>query len=500
MNIAHMIHKNIEKYGEYPLITFNDRSLTNVEISNQADHLARHLQEKGVREDDRVIVMLPNIPEVLISYQAIMRLGVVIVPISDSLNKHEVDYIIQNSEPKAVITNGANASKIDIDDYSYVNQLILIDDAEIQALLHAAASNGIEIVEKHKDDVVAIIYTSGTTGVPKGAMITHGNIYSVHMEVQGLGLLDKEQNSTVDVGFSMLVVLPISHVYGLTVTMMSYLLGARIVLMPRFDMEEMFTLIERENIRLFSGVPTIFYRMAQYGESVNVDVSSVDYWITGAAPLTEDVRTYFKDVFQKDLIEGYGLTETTSSFALQRHDSIKVNSVGKPFPESKVVVFGEDGEMLPKGSVGELAIKGPNVMKGYYRMPEATEEALRDGWLMTGDVGYIDEENDIFIIDRKKDIIIRGGFNVYPAEVEKVLQEHPDVVVAGVIGEMNDELGEVVKAYVAVDPGKIVHEEDIIRYCKGKLSSYKIPESVTVLPELPINELGKVIRKNLRNM
>src|SRR5699024_6886699 len=224
------------------------------------------------------------------------------------------------------------------------------------------------------------------------------------------------------------------------------------------------------------------------------------YWITEAASLSEDVRAYFENVFKKRLLEGYGLTETTSSFALQRPDSIKVNSVGKSFPESEVAVFSEEGEKLPKGSIGELAIKGPNVMKGYYKMPKETEETIRDGWLMTGDIGYIDEDNDIFIIDRKKDIIIRGGFNVYPVEVEKILQQHPDVAVAGVIGEDDDELGEIVKAYVALHPGKMVQEEDIIRYCKDKLASYKTPESVIFLPELPINELGKVVRKELRNM
>ncbi|HZW67973.1 MAG TPA: AMP-binding protein [Pseudogracilibacillus sp.] len=500
MNIAHMINKNIEEYGEYPLISFNNTNFTNVEINKRANQLAKSLRDKGIVEDDRVLVMLPNIPDVLISYQAVMRLGAIIVPISDSLNKHEVDYVIQNCEPTAVITNDVNASKITTEAYDYLKQLIIINHDDVQAHLQAPSDEWVEIVEKQKDDVVAIIYTSGTTGLPKGAMITHGNIYSVHMEVQGLGLLDKNQKSTVETGFSMLVVLPISHIFGLTVTMMSYLIGARIVLMPRFELEEMFTLIEKENIRLLSGVPTIFYRMAQYAESVNVNVSSVDYWITGAAPLSEDVRAYFENVFQKRLLEGYGLTETTSSFALQRPDSIKVNSVGKSFPESEVAVFSEEGEKLPKGSIGELAIKGPNVMKGYYKMPRETEETIRDGWLMTGDVGYIDEDNDIFIIDRKKDIIIRGGFNVYPVEVEKVLQQHPDVAIAGVVGEDNDELGEVVKAYVTVHPGKIVREEDIILYCKDKLSSYKTPESVVFLPELPINELGKVVRKKLRNM
>lgn len=411
-----------------------------------------------------------------------------------------MQYVVNHCEPTFIITNVDNEHKLTRSCSEKFPKIILIDSQEIRHVFKRNDAESVEIVHKHKDDVAAIIYTSGTTGLPKGAMITHGNIRSVCMELQALELLGRDNNTLVELGFSILVVLPISHIYGLTVTMMSYLIGARIVLMPRFDMEEIFHLIEKEKIRLFSGVPTIFYRMAQYGQLNNVDVSSVKYWISGAAPLSVEIRTFFESQFNTRMLEGYGLTESTSSFALQRLHLDKPKSVGKPFPESEVAVFDENYRKLPKCSVGELAIKGPNVMKGYYKMDVETDRVLRNGWLMTGDIGYVDEDNDIFIVDRKKDIIIRGGLNVYPAEVERVLNEHPSVLEAGVIGVKNEDKGEIVKAFVALQPGKVVTEGELLGYCKEKLAKYKVPEVIAFFPELPVNELGKVIRKELRKL
>lgn len=499
MNIASMAQKNIEQYGEYPFVTYKGESYTNVEMDRRSNSFASFLKKQGLGEDDRVIIMLPNIPEVLISYEATLRNGAVIVPINDSLNKREVEYVIQHSEPSFVITNEENQFKIP-SEWEDSPKVILVDSPQMKYVFQQEDIETVDLVNKHKDDVAAIIYTSGTTGVPKGAMITHGNIHSVHMELQALELLGEDFNSLVKLGFPMLVVLPISHIYGLTVTMMSYLIGARIVLMSRFDMDELFKLIKQERIQLFSGVPTIFYRMAQYSQENTVDVSSVKYWISGAAPLSEEIRAFFEHSFQTKLLEGYGLTESTSSFALQRLHSIKPKSVGKPFPNSEVAVFDEHYNKLPKGSIGELGIKGPNVMKGYYKMDQETDRVLRDGWLMTGDIGYVDEDDDIYIVDRKKDIIIRGGFNVYPIEVEKILNEHPSVIEAGVVGIENEDMGEIVKAFVALQPGKIVTEEELRHYCKEKLASYKVPEAIAFLPELPANELGKVIRKELRKL
>lgn len=499
MNIASMAHKNIEQYGEYPFITYKGEHCTNVELDQKSSNLAAYLHQCGLGEDDRVLIMLPNMPEVLISYQAALKNGAVIVPVNDSLNHHEVQYVVNHAEPTFIITNEANTCKMPTSSKD-VPKIIVVDTPIIQQILQQTDVAQFDIVHKHKDDVAAIIYTSGTTGVPKGAMITHGNIHSVHMELQALELLGESLNSLVALGFPMLVVLPISHIYGLTVTMMSYLVGARIVLMPRFDMDELFHLIKTEKIQLFSGVPTIFYRMAQYSEVNKVDVASVKYWISGAAPLSEEIRAFFEKAFQTKMLEGYGLTESTSSFALQRLHAVKPKSVGKPFPNSEVDVFDEHYNKLPKGSVGELGIKGPNVMKGYYKMDTETDQVLRDGWLMTGDIGYVDEHDDIYLVDRKKDIIIRGGFNVYPTEVEKILNEHPSVIEAGVVGMEHADMGETVKAFVALQPGKIVTKDALIQYCKEKLASYKVPEDIDFLPELPVNELGKVVRKELRKL
>ena len=502
MNIAEMAVKNYHEFGEYSFLTFQDKVFTNLELNQRSDYFAHYLASAGIQKNDRVLIMLPNIPEVIISYQAVLKNGAIIVPINDSLNKREVQYIVNHCEPRFIITNTKNDHKVrdSVDGEGDHPTIILVDAPDLDLIhVNTTSQEPAYIVKKDRDDVAAIIYTSGTTGVPKGAMITHGNIHSVHMELQALNLLSLDGNSLVEAGFSMLLVLPISHIYGLTVTMMSYLIGARMVLMPRFDIEEMFQLIEKDQINLFSGVPTIYLRMAKYAKMKNVDASSVRYWISGAAPLSQDVRRLFEEQFQTKIIEGYGLTESTSGFALQRLERpLKLNSVGQVFPESEVGVFDENYTLLQQGDIGELAIKGPNVMKGYYKMEAETQEVLKNGWLLTGDIGYIDEDNDVFIVDRKKDMIIRGGFKVFPIEVEKVLTEHQAVSEAGVIGVTHQDMGEAVKAFVTIKQDKKVTESELIQFCRQKLASYKVPDSVKFLSELPINELGKVLRKELR--
>lgn len=501
MNVAQASLENLERYGEYSFLLFQEKAFTNKELNKKANQFAHHLMNSGIAEDDRVIVILPNLPDVLVSYQAILKIGAIIVPINLSLSESEIQYIVENCEPKMVITDSENEQKIKRSIKSIKNKPIiqLVDaPSHEQSVLEDL---DLKIKQKDKHDVAAIIYTSGTTGKPKGAMITHDNLSAVKMELQALGLLNSDGTRPIDNQTTMLVSLPISHIYGLTVTMMAYTLGAKIVLMPRFDLEKTFQMIQNEKINLFAGVPTMYLWMAQFAEAKNYDVSSVKYWISGAAPLPEDVRNRFEQTFNTKIIEGYGLTESTASFALQRLERpIKPNSVGQLIPDAEIKVFDEHGRALDIGEIGELAIKGRNVMKGYFRMEEETKKVLKDGWLMTGDVGYIDEDGDIFIVERKKDLIIRGGFNIYPREVEEVLIQHPAVLEAGVIGVPNQDLGEVVKAFVTLNPGQTVDKKTLLQYCEQNLAKYKVPEYIDFVDELPKNDLGKVLRRELKKL
>lgn len=494
--------KNIELYGEYPCLNFVEASYTNVSIKRQANAFAAMLKRKGVQENDRVLLMLPNVPEVLIAFQATMQLGAILVPVNASLNASEVQYIVNHCEPKVLISNLENQEKVNR--YANAHTTVYLIDSPTNEPVGELTDDQEDssICPKEPDDVAAIIYTSGTTGVPKGAMITHGNIQSdAQMELTALGLLDEEGKHVDQGDFPMLVVLPISHIYGMTVTMVAYILGGRIVLKSRFVLEEIFETIQQERVKLFTGVPTMYYHMTLFGKAKEVDVSSVKYWVSGASPLTPEIRLQFEAQFKTQIMEGYGLTESSSGFALQRYgEPIVPGSVGKSIPGTEVGVFDEQDRLLPVGEIGELVIKGPNVMKGYYKMEEETKKVLKDGWLLTGDVGYIDADGNVFLLERKKDLIIRGGFNIYPQEVENILAKHPAVAEVGVIGVEDAAMGETVKAFVALKAGHSATEVELIRFCKDQLATYKIPQSIDFMAELPKNELGKVLKKDLRRL
>lgn len=508
MNIANLLIQNIEKFGEYPFLDFGETTYTNLDIHNQSNRLAKGLLQFGAQKDDRILVMLPNTPEVLISYQAILKIGCIVVPVNYSLTSDEVQYIIEHCEPKLVITNEEISEKIKTAmERSEVKCTILLtdgndDDANLLEKLIQENKPIEEIAERSKDDVATIIYTSGTTGNPKGAMITHGNVYfDSRNGAEALGLMSSKGENLAGDDFSILVVLPISHIYGLTVTIMSYLLKAKLVLLSRFVPDEILQLIESKQIKMFSGVPTMYQFMASHSGDRKYNVSSVKLWLSGASALSKETRRAFEGQFDVTIIEGYGLTESTSSFSVQHADRpIKENSVGQALPNVEVNVFDSAGNILESGTIGELAIKGPNVMKGYYRMEKETAEVLKDGWLLTGDIGYIDEDGDIFIVERKNDLIIRGGFNIYPSEVEEVLLEHPSVSDVGVIGIPDLEFGETVKAFVVLKPEQDVSKQALIEFCEGKLATYKIPENIEFIEELPKNDLGKILRKELRTL
>jgi len=505
VNFAYLLLDNINKYGEYMLLNYEDQEYTNTDLERLSNRLGRGLLKMGLQKDDRVVVFLPNIPEVLISYLAILKVGAIVVPVNPSLSPQELSYIINDSEPLMIITSTGLAETVRrAQELSLIKPSVIVAGKSSHQNARPIADcymedNSFLMIERPDEAIAIIMYSSGTTGKPKGAMLSHLNLrLEGYGDAQQIGLIDPAGNRQLE-KVNLLGVLPFSHVYGLCTMAVAYLSGGTIFLMPEFDPGKTLKCIQENEITVFGGVPTMYTWLAAYPDAENYDTSSVVRWISGAAALPAEVRNSFEKRYNTKILDAYGLTETASGFSMQRYDRpIKPGSVGPAMPGCEVRVVDNEGRPLPPGQVGELTIKGPNVMKGYYRNEEETAQALKDGWLYTGDIGYMDEDGDIFIVDRKKDLIIRGGFSVYPSEVEAVLCDHPEISDVGVIGVPDREYGEQVCAFVVLKEGAKVSKKEIQSFCRENLAGYKIPRHIEFCDSLPKNELGKTLRRQLR--
>jgi len=350
-----------------------------------------------------------------------------------------------------------------------------------------------EMVDTADDELAALIYTAGTTGRPKGVMLSHYALY-----VNAKNQFDTLKLERDDTGLSSL---PLCHAYSISSMNHSCLIGSKNVLLSSFDTEETFKAIEKCKVRIFTGVPTIYVFMLMSPESEKYDLSSVKYWICGSAPLSVETANAFKEKFGATIIEGWGLTEAGANNSVNPiRGPCKVGSIGKPMEGTEMKIFDENDNELPRGQQGKIVIRGHMVMKGYWNMPEETREALREGWLHTGDIGYVDEDGYFFIAERKKDLIIRGGKNIYPREVEEVLMKHPEVQEVGVIGVPDEVYGEEVKAFVVLKPGQKATEEELIEFSREELPKYKAPKSIRFIDVMPKNIVGKILRKELRKL
>jgi long-chain acyl-CoA synthetase len=352
-----------------------------------------------------------------------------------------------------------------------------------------------ELVATDPNDTAVILYTSGTTGRPKGAELTHFNLFMC-CEVGATRLIDVRED---DVS---LAVLPLFHSFGQSNVMNTmFYAGGTITMVPRFDPAKVLEVIERDRVSIFAGVPTMYFALLNHPDAARYDASSLRLCISGGAAMPGEVMTAFEQKFGVTVLEGYGLSETAPTASFNRSpEERKFLSVGKPVWGVEMKVFDDQDEELPSGreNVGEIVIRGHNVMKGYFKKPEATAETMRKGWFHTGDMGYVDEDGFFFIVDRKKEMIIRGGFNVYPREIEEVLYAHPAVAAAAVIGVPDDRLGEEVKAVVQLKRGQTASEEELIAYCKERVAAYKYPRSVQFMDQLPVGPTGKILKKELK--
>jgi long-chain acyl-CoA synthetase len=505
---------NCVRFGPYSAVIYEDqddvRQYSNMDIAREAAQLAEGLLALGIRPGDRVIVMMVNCPEVIISYQAIARAGAVIIPVMPLLKGPEVRYIAENSAARAVITSpillpllaGALA------DLPAMRQIICAGQpaptptpadpgpavhtyAAVLARGEAGAATFLQPARaRAPQDSAVILYTSGTTGRPKGVVLTHQNLLANAISSRGPELDERS-------GETHLAVLPLAHAFGIVATNVFFLRGLTIIAHPRFDTSAVLSAIERHRIISFAGVPAMFVALLYAPDADVYDTSSLQTCVSGSAPLPLAILEGFERKYACRILEGYGLSEASAvlsghSFDLPR----KAGSVGQPIAGVEVLVVDEHDRPLPVGEVGEVIARGPNIMRGYYNMPEETREALRNGWLHTGDMGRFDEDGYLYIVERKKDLIIRGGFNIYPRDVEEVLSSHSAVIEAAVVGIPSERLGEEVKAFVV--RRSPVDAETLMAYCREALANYKTPSRIEFIETLPRNAVGKVDKKELR--
>ncbi len=519
-----LLEDSAKKNPSKTALIFFGKRISYKELDDLSDRVAGFLRDLGVGKGSKVIIDLPNTPHYVAAYYGILKTGATVVQCNPLYTEREIRYILENSEAeygffvemvypriKKIVEEGKLKKVVicKIEDflpfplnllYPLKKEKVSIDKREEivywkDVVKHPPFRERPEI--DPKDDVAIFLYTGGTTGVPKAVMSTHYNLVANAYQVLEW-LPDKDENDTF------LGVLPYFHSYGMTTSLNAPIaFGATIVLVPDpRDIKTILKFIQKYRVSIFCGVPTMYNAILNHPDLKSYDLSSIKACISGAAPLPVEVKRKFEELTGGKLVEGYGLSETSPvTHANPIYGVNKEGSIGIPFPDTYAVVIDDEGKILPIGEVGELAVYGPQVMKGYWKMEEETKKVLVNGWLLTGDMAKMDEDGYFYIVDRKKDMIIAGGYNIYPREVEEVLYEHPAVMEAAVVGVPDPYRGETVKAFIVLKPeyrGK-VSEEEIIKFCRERLAAYKVPRLIEFRDELPKSAVGKILRRVLRD-
>ncbi|MFZ5626470.1 MAG: long-chain-fatty-acid--CoA ligase [Bacillota bacterium] len=497
MNLRENLFNSVQQRGEAEAYTYLGKTSSYTELGQQVARLAGKLRELGVKEDCSVALILPNSAEFLITYYAVVSLGARVIPINPLYTRDEIGYILMDSQSVGVVTLPQIAAAL-LEYRAYLPHLswvIACGEKVEGAISWAEALEAVPLTswpELHEDDVAVILYTSGTTGKPKGAMLTHKNLCS------NAESLRHYVRATSDDRF--VVVLPMFHVFCMTVCMnMAVLIGSPMYILPKFSPAEVVNVIRDWQATVFAGVPTMYNFIMQIPNARPEDFRSLRLAISGGASLPVELLRNFEAKFRTIILEGYGLSEASPVVSFNPIDGArKPGSIGLTIPGVEVKIVDDNDRELPAGEVGELVVKGPNVMAGYFNNPAATAEALRNGWLHTGDLARRDEEGYLYIVDRKKDMVIVGGYNVYPREVEEVLYQIPQVLEAAVIGVPDPDYGEAVVAFVATKAGQTLTEEEVLEHCRQHLAKYKVPAKIIITPELPKNSTGKILRRVLK--
>jgi long-chain acyl-CoA synthetase len=503
LNLSVLLRESTRRHPDRDAIVAGDTALTYAQVDAAARSFAAALTGLGVGRGDRVALMLPNVPQFTIAFFGVQYLGAVAVPLNVLLTADEVEYHLTDSEASAFVLWGdfAAGGRAGFDRVDSCRELIEV--AAPGAATGDGAHSFVELVATSDpvslpaatdaDDTAVILYTSGTTGRPKGAELTHFNMFfNAHYCRTELMPLSAETVS--------LATLPLFHIFGLTV-MHNAVLGAggTVVLLPRFEPDAAFTLIERHGVTLFGGVPTMYFALLHHQGAERYDTSSLQLCVSGGSAMPVEVMNAFDAKYGVNVLEGYGLSETSPVASFCQLDlPKKPGSVGVPIWGVEFKLIDKDGnEITDVDTPGEICIRGHNVMKGYWRRPEATAEVLVDGWFATGDIGTRDADGFYYIVDRTKDMIIRGGYNVYPREIEEVLYGHPAIVEVAVIGVPHDSHGEEVKAVITLADGASLTESEVIEYCKERLAAYKYPRLVEFRDALPKGATGKILKREL---
>jgi long-chain acyl-CoA synthetase len=512
MNFSTKLHETAKYSGSKIAYYFMDQSSTYAELNQAITQFASGMEKLGIKKGDHIALLLDNSPQFVISLHGAFRLGATVIPINPIYTADEIGYILDNGDVKAVVALKSIIPLLEqkqtllpkVKHYVYVESDQRTENSESLSIyselgsklksftsLLDSGSSDFQEPEIHGDDVAVILYTSGTTGKPKGAMLTHKNLYSNAMDVSH----DLKMTSDDRI----ITVLPMFHVFSLTDCLNAPILSeATILIVPKFSPKEIFRLGKKYKPTIFFGVPTMFNFLYQFPEGKPEELESLRFCFSGGASLPVTLLRNFEEKFNVVIIEGYGLSEaspTTTFNPLDRER--KPGSIGTSITHVETKVVNDFGEEVPVGEVGELIVRGPNVMKGYYKMPEETKRVIKDGWLYTGDLARMDEDGYFYIVDRKKDLIIVGGYNVYPREVEEVFYHHPAVVEAAVFGVPDPDRGEAVIAYVATkDP--LITVEQLHAYCKEHLAKYKLPSVIEIIEELPKSGTGKILRRALK--
>ncbi|MEY8747331.1 long-chain-fatty-acid--CoA ligase [Bacillales bacterium AN1005] len=527
--LPQLLRNAAKEYPKHKAIHFMGKELTFKQTFEKARNLAAYLQETGITKGDRVAVMLPNIPQTVISFYAIMLAGAIVVPVNPLYKEREIEFILNDSGAKAIITLDILYNRVkSVQEMTSVEQILVTSISEflpfpknlfypfiqkkeygyIPNVKHEGNTHLLkniwslptadlkEISIDFEEDLAIIQYTGGTTGFPKGVMLTHQNLVAnTSMCRQWLYKLEKGKEK-------LLAIMPLFHVYGMmTVLVLSVMEIYQMILLPKFDATTALKTIEKQKPTVFPGAPTIYIGLLNHPDINKYDLSSIVAAISGSAPLPKEIIDRFEEKTGGKLVEGYGLTEAspvTHVNFVWDHEIVK-GSIGVPWPGTDAAVFSpETGEELPHGEIGELAVKGPQVMKGYWNNPDETELVLKDGWLYTGDLCYMDERGYFYIVDRKKDTIIASGFNIYPREVEEVLYEHPAVQEAAVVGVKDSYRGETVKAFIVLKEGAQTSEDELNKYMRERIASFKVPRIYEFCKELPKSAIGKILRRELK--
>jgi long-chain acyl-CoA synthetase len=491
-NLATILTDTAAEHGDRTAFKLDDVELTYSVLDNSSARIGALLKARGLEPGHRVGLMLPNVPYFPAIYYGILRAGGVVVPMNVLLKGREVKFYLSDSGAKLLFAwhDFGEAAEAGATDAGAETILVKPGEFEQTVMEHEPLE---EVADTAAEDAAVILYTSGTTGKPKGAELTHANLRKNCTVTQTtLGEFSHE-----DV---LLGALPLFHSFGQTCTMNSAVaIGACVTMLPRFDPERALEIIERDKVTVFQGVPTMYNAMLHADAADTVDASCLRLCMSGGAAIPVELIRGFEEKFGCAILEGYGLSETSPVASFNHPDrERKPGSIGTPIEGVEMQVWDDDGNAVPQGEVGEIVIRGHNVMKGYWERPEASEEAIDDnGWFRTGDMAKVDEDGYFFIVDRKKELIIRGGYNVYPREIEEVLYEHPAIQEAAVVGVPDESLGEEVGAAVVLKKGESLDPDEIKTYVKDQVAAYKYPRKIWFEEELPKGPTGKILKREI---